>query len=212
MNSKTKAYISLFSSVVIIVCTVFSVLMFFVSNSVGGNMDVHGTECFVFYTVDSNILCALSVIPTVVIAVKTVCGKEAEPKKWIKLLRFAGTVSVALTFTVVMAFLGPLEGYRKMTEGINLFMHVTTPIIAVLSFIFLEGGAKTTISDCVISLIPTFIYGIVYAVMVVGISKWPDFYSFNIGGMWYLTAVVVFGAVFGISVLISFLRNRSQKL
>ncbi len=87
--------------------------MFLLSGS--GNMKVSRTAVFRYYTVDSNILCAITCIAAV-------CTQKASDKvrKKTMLFRYAGTTSVMVTMMTVLLFLVRIYGFPAMFAGWNL--------------------------------------------------------------------------------------------
>ena len=145
-----------------------------------GHFSKERLKAFRYFTIESNILSALSCIAA---AVCLLCGAQALPR-WALLLRYTGTVSVAVTFLTVMVFLGPAFGYRKMLSGGDLYMHLLGPLAAAVSFVFLEPGARVAGADALFGMLPTLIYGTLYLYQVVIAKRWEDFYTFNRGGKW----------------------------
>ena len=86
-----------------------------------------------------------------------------------------------------------------MIAGVNLFMHLLTPLLAMLGFCLLEKQPELRFRSVFLGLIPTMLYGIVYAMLVVFQKRWLDFYGFNIGGHWKLSCCLMLIATFLIS-------------
>ena len=59
MKTKVKNAVAMFCNLTIIAFTLMCVLRFFRADG-GANMTTHGAECFKYFTVDSNILLALT--------------------------------------------------------------------------------------------------------------------------------------------------------
>ena len=57
-----------------------------------------------------------------------------------------------------------------------------------------------------LSLLPTALYGVLYYIMVMVIGAenggWDDFYGFNGGGAWYISAVFMFAGTYAIGVIL----------
>ncbi len=100
------------------------------------------------------------------------------------LLRYAAAVSVTVTFLTVMVFLGPTVGYKSQLEGSGLFFHLSGPLLALLSFCFLERWYTLRFAVSLLGILPVLLYGLVYYHRVVVTGKWEDFYGFNRGGKW----------------------------
>lgn len=181
--------------------TVISVASFFTSGG-QGNMQDTGFRAFRYYTVDSNVFIALTSIPVIVYLL---LGREMP--SLLKAIRFSAVVSVMLTFVTVMLFLGMIYGYRMMFAGKSLYMHLLTPLAALLSFLFLEKG-QVSFPVAVMAIIPTIIYGIVYIYNTVVIKVWKDFYAFNRGGRIVLSASMMIAGVLVLSLIIRYLNNR----
>lgn len=198
-----KAKARLTAQILIILFTVWSVgYMFFFSGS--GNMRVNRGVIFRYFTVDSNILCALSCIPPLFF-------RDKPGSKSIMLFRYAGTTSVTVTMMTVLLFLGPVYGYASMFSNWNLWLHLLGPVLAIVSFIWLEWEeASLEKKHILLAILPVILYGIVYYIMVVLIGSenggWPDFYMFNAGGRWYLS----FGAMLVGTALIALILRRMK--
>lgn len=178
--------VSLFLNALNFALVLISILWFFsgAGSTGGGNMRTGGTGCFRFFTNDSNILCALvslAMIPFNIRSIRT--GKPSIPRS-MTILKYIGTAAVTLTMAVVVVFLGPTQGYGKMYSDVCLELHLICPLLAIISFCFFERTNSLTRRDALFALLPTFLYGTTYLILVVFAGKWPDFYGFNIGGYW----------------------------
>ena len=175
---------------IIIVFTAWSICtMFFISGS--GNMRVRRYTVFRYFTVDSNILCAISCVFSLIRALR---GKTQS--KACMLFRYAGTAAVTVTMVTVLLFLGPVFGYASMFSRWNLWLHLLGPILAIVSFVWLErDGSFPEKKHLILSMLPVIVYGIVYLVMSVvigaGNGGWQDFYGFNRSGKWYLSYIAM---------------------
>lgn len=179
--------VSLILNLMNFLLVLISILWFFGakgSSAGSGNMRTGGTACFRFFTNDSNILCGLVSLAMIPFNIRSLrLGKPAVPRA-MTVLKFIGTAAVTLTMTVVLVFLGPTQGYGKMFSGVCLELHLICPLLAIISFCFFERGNPLARRDTLFALLPTFIYGTVYLILVVFVGRWPDFYGFNIGGFW----------------------------
>ena len=185
--------------------TVYGMSRFFTVGG-DGNMAVMNTRCFQFFTVDSNVLAALAAILLLIWQLR--CLRKGKPvSKMLTVLKYVGTVAVGVTFFTVFCFLGLIYGYRSMIEGVNLFMHLITPLLAMLSFCFLEREPALRFRSVFLGLIPTAVYGIIYMVMVVALRRWYDFYGFNMGGRWVLSSILMLLATWILSLALWALRR-----
>lgn len=203
MNKRTRLFLLTLVQLLIIVFTAWSVCsMFFVSGS--GNMRVRRYMIFRYFTVDSNILCALSCVPMLF--------PNLRRNKAAMLLRYAGTAAVTVTMMTVLLFLGPLYGYPSMFSKWNLWLHLFGPLLAIASFIFLErDGPSPEKKHLIFAMLPVIVYSAVYLVMTVILGEdhggWPDFYGFNMNGKWYLSYPVMIAATALIGWIIAKLRK-----
>lgn len=206
MSKRMKSMVFTAVQILIIVCTAWSVgTMFFFSGS--GNMRVNRSEIFRYFTVDSNILCAVSCVFSLI---QTLRGQTAGNKP-VMLFRYAGTAAVTVTMMTVLLFLGPVYGYASMFSRWNLWLHLLGPILAIVSFVWLErDGTFPEKKHLIFAMLPVIVYGIVYLVMVVIIGKdkggWPDFYGFNWNGRWYLSYAAMMAGTALIGIVLRKLR------
>ena len=103
------------------------------------------------------------------------------------LLKYLGTASVTVTFLTVMVFLGPTMGYKSQLEGWSFYLHVIGPLLAIISFCFLERIWPLSCVVALLGLLPVLLYGILYLYKVVITKQWEDFYGFNKNGKWKIS-------------------------
>ena len=195
--------------------TVWSVTdMFF---SVGsGNMQVSRSVIFRYFTVDSNILCAISCGFSVWFMIQALRREKGGIPKAVMLFRFAGTSAVTVTMMTVLFFLGILYGYPAMFAGWNLWLHLLDPLLAILSFVWLERDSSVPEKrDLFLAALPVIVYGGVYLAMVILIGRdrggWPDFYGFNIGGRWYFSYLGMIAGTLLIGAVLRKLRGKEKR-
>lgn len=203
MKKDTKKTVSIVINLIIFVWTVISIGQCLFWNT---DPEVAGTICFRYFTIDSNILCGISAL---VLAIAELSGKVT---KGHTLFKYSGTCAVALTFLTVVFFLGPTMGYEKMVKGENFYMHLMGPILAIVSFCFLEKNQKLQKQNIIFGILPTVIYAAVYLSLVLVIGEtnggWKDFYGFNAGGRWYISLPAMLTASYFISLVIYKIHNK----
>ena len=192
-------------NLLIVVFTAYSMSRFFTVGG-DGNMAVMNTRCFQYFTVDSNLLAALASLLLLIGQLRSL-GSGKQPSRWLLVFKHVGAAAVGVTFFTVFCFLGFLYGYRSMIEGANLFMHLLTPLLAMLGFCFLEREPLIRFRCVFLGLLPTILYGIVYITMVFVEKRWPDFYGFNIGGRWIFSCFLMVCATLLISAALWALRR-----
>ena len=174
---------SLVCNLFIFVVTAIITLRFFWKD---GMLDVErGKTAFRYFTVRSNVLCGLAAL--------LLCLFPASHRAW--LFKYMGTAAVTVTLLTVFFFLGPNMGYGKLLKGPDLFMHLITPLLAIVSFCVFEK-LGLTFAEALLGMLPSIVYGVWYLYKVVlapAEKRWEDFYGFNKGGKWpvYFVAMTV---------------------
>ena len=143
-----------------------------------------GKRAFRYYTVLSNCLCAM-------VSLLMVLTSLAGPvPQWAWTLKYIGTAAVTVTMLTVFFFLAPSMGkdwYQVLLKGAsNAFMHLLTPLLALLSFCLLEKRGMS-FPQCMWGMVPVVLYGPVYLYKIKYTpeeKRWDDFYGFNKGGKW----------------------------
>ncbi|MBQ6960459.1 MAG: hypothetical protein IJP78_05735 [Clostridia bacterium] len=161
-----------------------------------------GKKAFRFFTVQSNVLCAVSAL--------LMCLFPDVHAVW--LVKYAGTAAVCVTMLTVLFYLGPVYGYKKLLSGSDLFMHLITPLLALVSFAVFEKRGLS-FSEALWGLAPVILYGALYMYRVVFCPKntpekaWEDFYGFNQSGKYYLSAAAMVAGTFLICLGLMALQN-----
>ena len=160
----------------------------------------NGASAFRYFTVLSNVLCAAAAL--------LMCAAPSLP--WVWTLKYMGTAAVTVTMLTVFLFLGPKQGYKKMLTGANLYMHLVTPLLAILSFTCYEKRGMT-FATALLGVLPVLLYGILYLYKVIHApeaKRWEDFYGFNKGGKWPISMAAMMAGSFAVSMAFLFLQNR----
>lgn len=151
-----------------------------------------GLKAFRYFTVLSNVLCALSAL------VMAIAQARGSVSRGVELLKYLGTVSVTVTLLTVLFFLGPSIGYKVLLSGRDLYMHLIGPLLAIASFCLWEKRGMS-LGTALLGLLPVLLYGAVYLCMVVFAQeekRWEDFYGFNKNGKWPVAfAAMALGAL-----------------
>lgn len=134
-------------------------------------------SAFRFFTVQSNALCAVA-------ALLMCLFPDAH---WAWMLKYVGTSAVSVTLLTVFLFLAPSAGdLGRFLKGPDFFMHLVTPILAIVSFGFLERRGMG-FSEALWGMLPVALYGLWYLYKTIYAPegrRWKDFYGFNRGGRW----------------------------
>ena len=166
-----------------------------------GNMKEGGRKALIYFTVDSNLLCALACLALCVWeAFALGRGGGVLVPRWLDLFKFAGSVAVGVTFVTTLCYLLPITkfDFKLLYAGWNFCLHALCPLAAMASWAFLERSAPLPYGWVLAGLIPTAVYGVLYLWKVIVKKQWKDFYHFNVGGLWYVTVFVMLLLSFGI--------------
>ena len=193
---------SVLINAVIFLVTAFLAVRFFRKD---GKWDLsRGRKAFCFFTCQSNVFCATAALLT---AVSQLTGSLPD---WIWILKYIGTAAVTVTMMTVLLFLGPVYGYEAvMKHESDLFMHLLTPLMALVSFcVFEKRGMSFGVS--MLGLLPVVLYGGLYLYKTVYApegKRWEDFYAFNRTGKWPLSFAAMLAGSFLICLGIMALQN-----
>ena len=136
-----------------------------------------GSHAMRFFTAQSNVLCAVSAF--------LMCLIPENEIAWT--MKYIGTAGVTVTMMTVFLFMGPAVGsLKKMLEGAELFMHLITPVLAIVSFVLLERRGMSFLQS-LWGMLPVSLYGPWYLYKVKFApeeKRWEDFYRFNQGDKW----------------------------
>ena len=214
---KLRNGISLAMNALVFLMTAFTIVWILVSTS-GGSGGVSDAETgernvFRYFTVDSNILAALTCLLVIPYNIKSIVRGEDAIPRWALTLKMIGTVAVALTFAVVMLYFLPLVGFGTgLLTGANLPLHLLCPLLAMISFCFFERGLFVTKTRLLLGIVPSVIYGTVYLINVIFLKTWEDFYFFNVGGFWYLTYLIFPALTYLLALGLRALHNKFDKM
>ena len=177
--------VSFVINITIFVLTFFLVVRFFRED--GRWSLARGKRAFRYFTTQSNVLCAISAL--------FMCFFPET--KWAYFLKIMGTAAVTVTMLTVLIFLGRIYGYKPLLSGSDLFMHLITPLLAIVSLCVFErrgiGFLASFMGVIPVALYaPLYLYNVVYAPEE---KRWEDFYGFNRDGKWPIAyALMLVGA------------------
>ena len=179
-------------NILIFVITAISFLFCFRKD---GRWDLRaGKKSLRFFTILSNLFCAVSALLWVL-----------SSSYWAWLLKYVGTVAVTVTLLTVIFFLGPNMGYKPLFSGKDLYLHLCGPLLAIVSFCFMECQFALSFSLSLLGILPVITYGFVYLVEVVILKNWEDFYGYNKDGKWKISMAAMFAGGFAACMLIRIL-------
>lgn len=160
------------------------------------------------FTTLSNILAAATASLCIPFQIDGLRRNRYKLPKWIVILMYIGTVCVFLTFFIAITVISGAQGfYKAMISKSNLFMHTICPISVSLLFILGISDYKVKFKESLLALIPIYIYGITYVILVFFANEWRDHYKTNEFIPWYISIIGLAIVAFGVTQLIRFLHN-----
>ena len=167
-------------------------------------------QLFLYYTQDSNILLLISSLLYVIFYNK-------DEKKFVSLLKYGATLSVLVTFIVVILVLGPMNDLSYewlLLYKANLYYHMICPILALIAFLFFDKIHIKGIKDNLWAMGFTIIYTIVLVILnlakvVYGPYSFLHLYENPVymSVIWFL---VIDGGAFGLVKILEVLKNKIQ--
>ena len=176
-----------------------------VESTKGGALVSGGLGALKYYTVLSNIFCAISCLFA---ALHFIITRGRNLPSWLYVFRLMGSSVVSVTFLVVILFLGLVYGYKLMFTGVSFWLHLIAPVAAIIGQLLLKSERKLRIRASFWGIVPTVFYGVGYisvnAIQWTGTSNpATDFYRFLAWG-WGIGCGIFLG-VFLINWLVSLL-------
>ena len=174
-------------------------------------------NAFKYYTTLSNIFSAVGCGVFLFFEVKNcvMCGQNVP--HWAVVLKYFGLVTVTLTFLMVLFYLAPTRGFGKLYGGSSFFTHCLGPLLAFISFCFLEDFDRISVEEAFVALVPSLAYYMVYLrnVLLVAerdaegnlIKGWDDLYGFNRSGKWPFILVLMLGIIVIIALVLRIIYN-----
>jgi hypothetical protein len=149
-------------------------------------------------------------------AVDGIRQKNYHLPRWIVNLTFSSATCITLTFLITIFVLSPRLGFvLMMASGSFLFMHTLVPIIAILSFLFINTYHNIKFKTTFYALIPVFAYAVTYLVLVIAVGEenggWRDHYHFQELMPWYYIFAAMMLLTFGIASLLRVIHNRMHQ-
>lgn len=159
----------------------------------GELLQTTGVENLRYFTVLSNLLLGVASV-FYAVQLSRCLRRGAAMLGWLHVLKYVATVSVGLTFAVVVGFFAPLYGLLPLARGANFWFHLVLPVAGIIEFCVFDTGIRLPFSRTLIAVIPALVYGIAYYLNIVlnGVGEWPDtndWYGFAQAGMQWAPAV-----------------------
>ena len=211
MNKKVWLVNVIINSLIVALMIVAVLLMFF---GEPGVLASTRWKAFKYFTIQSNLFAGItSIISLIYLLFK----KDKEFPGWLVVTTLVSAVSVGVTFTVVMTYLGAVYGYPLLFKNANLYLHGIIPVLAMTSFAITEPKMKLRFTMNLYSLLPVTLYGIPYLINVAahndyGNFKGMDWYAFGTYGLGigFLCLFIIIAMSFAISVGLYLLHQKTK--
>ena len=143
-------------------------------------------DIFKYFTFQSNIFMAVVAFIYAYYQFLVLKQKKENIPHVLAVFYHVAVTQVGLTFFIVIFFLAPGYGFDKMYNYANLFFHALVPVISMINFMFLTNDLKLKFRETPFSIIPSFLYGVVYFIIVASLNAYGDinidFYMFGQNG------------------------------
>ncbi len=206
-------------SVVAFLCGILTLTLSFYGIIAGVNRTVSllhrdGFTSFIYYTMLSNALAALSAAFVFPYTVEGIRRKRFALPRWVAVTHYTAAVSISFMMIFVFAFISwasPDDAFG----GPNLVTHVFCPLLILISFFQMESGHLFTLKDRLAGIVPFCIYLTVYVIEVAVIGEsnggWPDIYHVQEFLPPVLAVPTALLLAFCVSTVIAALSNRLTK-
>ena len=186
------------------------------SNALHRNWPNVGLRTLRMFTTISNLLVALAALLSIPYQIDGFRYNNYHLPRWIVYILYTGTVGVGITFMTAITAITIANGfYEAMIKETNLFLHTINPITSIILFTLINDDHHIKFKITFISLIPMFLYSIIYLVFVfiIGPNRggWTDHYKFNQFIPWPITLIIMFSLSFGVATGLRVLHNLTHK-
>jgi len=188
---------------------------------IDGNLTPETHNFLWFFTVDSNIFLAVSALILVIFEVLILLKKRKDIPHWVYVVKYVATCTTTLTLMTVILYLSPLLGldFWKLFLNNNLFFHLISPVIGIVSLIFFEAKEEMSWKVSFLSLVPMGLYSIFYITNVYThlnngeVDPKYDFYYFASKGIFMtcVMIVVMLAITYGSAIGLYYLREIRRK-
>jgi len=177
--NKRRSVTALVSAVIVCVCTSYAVGVGLLETYSYQQTD-SGYSLFKYFTTNSNTLSAIGAAFLIPYAVEGVRVKRFCFPKWVGMIQYSGAICTTLTMAFAFLFILPTQGKQMALGGMNFWLHLVCPIMALILFLSVESDFRFSFFDSLICLAPFFLYAAIYMTSVVMVGEeyggWQDLY------------------------------------
>ena len=207
---KRRSVTALISAVVVCVCTSYAVGVGLLQTSFYQQSD-SGYSLFKYFTTNSNTLSATGAAFLIPYAVEGIRVKRFSFPKWVGMIQYSGAICTSLTMAFAFLFILPTQGREIALGGMNFWLHLVCPIMALVLFLSVESDFRFSFFDTIICLAPFFLYAAIYMTSVVMVGEeyggWQDLYHLTDQLPPSFAASAMCAFALSVALLIGFLYN-----
>ena len=171
--AERHSVIALIAGIMVLGCTLAAIIIWAEDYHNDSEPPLH------YFTALSNLMSAIAASFMIPYAVEGIRKKHFVLPRYIVLFQFSGATCVSITMLTSLCIILPLQGAEAVT-GTNFWLHVVTPLFAVILFQCVETGMTVSKREAILCLIPFWVYIIIYYIMVVIVGEenggWSDIY------------------------------------
>ena len=202
MNKREK--LSIIFNCLIFIFTLFATISMIIGFKFMGQLEVlseRNFKSFKYFTVDSNVFAGLISLAYVIYKLTANGKKRSVMPRAFYILKLAAATGVTLTMMVTVFYLAPTSNgnFLHYFMNSNFFMHLITPLLCIISFIFFEAAEPQKLIMSVPGIIPMLLYSFFYTPNVLlhldngKVVRAYDWYNFLAGGaqtVWIVVPVL----------------------
>lgn len=172
-----------------------------------------GMDNLRYFTYDSNIFVGLIAILCIPFQIDGLRYENYHLPRWLVNILYIATCSVTITFLLVTILILPYLGfYKTYVINASYFPHFFTPILAMITFIFINDDHEIKKNVIYYSLIPLFIYASIYLNEAFNSKNWLDHYHLNSIVPLYVTLPFIIVVYLLIAIVLRKLHNIRHKI
>ena len=191
---KTREKICIIMNFLIFAFTLFATISVIIGFKFMGQFEVLSERnfgAFKYFTTDSNIFAGLISLAYVIYKFTPNGKKQATLPRAFYILKLAATTGVTLTMMVTVFFLAPTSNgnFIRYFMNSNFFMHLITPLLCIISFIFFEASEPGKLTITIPGILPMLLYSFYYTPNILihldngKVNPDYDWYNFLAGGL-----------------------------
>lgn len=211
MNKREK--LSIIFNCLIFIFTLFATISMIIGFKFMGQLEVlseRNFKSFKYFTVDSNVFAGLISLAYLIYKLTPAGKKQTTLPRAFYIVKLSASTGVTLTMMVTVFFLAPSShgNFLHYFMNSNFFMHLITPLLCIISFIFFEASEPVKLASTIPGILPMLLYSFYYTPNILlhldngKVDRAYDWYNFLAGGV--NTIWFVIPLLYGVTWLFAF--------